>query len=107
MHRGHRYFFASVFLSAALVAPAALCAAGMPQDTEHQERRRDNNERHRFYDREHKDYHNWDDNEDQYYRRYLGERHREYRPFERASRREQREYWNWRHSQMEHEHDQH
>jgi len=31
------------------------------------------------------------------YRRYLAERHREYREFRRLDRREQDEYWEWRH----------
>jgi hypothetical protein len=53
MHRTHRYI-ASLFLTAALVAPVSTMAVPVPQEA------RDQN---RVYDKDHKDYHNWDDNE--------------------------------------------
>jgi hypothetical protein len=52
---------------------------------------------HRYYDREHKDYHEWNEQEEQAYKRFLQEKHREYHEWSKASRREQQEYWNWRH----------
>jgi hypothetical protein len=51
----------------------------------------------RYYDRNHRDYHEWNDREDRSYRVYLGERHRDYREFRLNSRHEQGNYWNWRH----------
>ena len=92
MHSGYRRFLSScLFLSTALVAPSAVTLAATPQDHT------------RYYDRDHKDYHNWDDNEDRSYRIYLGERHREYHPFAEARHRDQRDYWNWRHAHPDHE----
>ena len=83
MFGAHRYI-ASLFLTAALVAPLSMVAAE-PQDA-------------RVYDRNHKDYHNWDDHENQAWGRYLAENHKKDHEFAKANRREQSEYWNWRHS---------
>jgi Ni/Co efflux regulator RcnB len=104
MHHGNRYLLSSLFLTAALVAPTAMSAATRRQDNGRQEEhRRDDKDRNRFYDRNHKDYHNWDDNEDHSYRLYVGERHRKYRPFAELKEKEQRAYWNWRHSHPDHD----
>ncbi len=106
MNRDYRYLFSSFFLTAALVAPAAMSGATRQQDNGRQEEhRRDDNDRNRFYDRDHRDYHNWNDNEDHSYRLYLGERHREYRPFAEVRLKEQRAYWRWRHRHPDHDHD--
>jgi hypothetical protein len=53
MHRAHHYI-ASLFLSAAIAAPGAIMAIPVPQQVGVQVR---------VYDKSHKDYHNWDDNE--------------------------------------------
>jgi Ni/Co efflux regulator RcnB len=104
MQRGYRYLFSFFVLTAALAAPSAMNAAGKPQDNGRQEEhRRDDNDRNRVYDRDHRDYHNWDANEDHSFRVYLGERHREYRPFAEMKQREQRAYWNWRHRHPDHD----
>jgi len=111
MHRGYRYLFSSLIVTAALAAPAAIQAAAKPQENgrqeeqRHEEQRHDENERSRVYDRSHNDYHNWDDREDHSYRVYLTQRHREYHPFIELREREQRAYWNWRHSHPDHDHD--
>jgi hypothetical protein len=84
MHNKNR-FIASLFLTAALAAPAVLRAGPAPQDD-------------RVYDREHKDYHHWDDHENAAWHRYLAEQHHADREFAKASRKEQAAYWNWRHS---------
>ena len=102
MHRGYQYLFSFFVLSAALAAPSAINAAGKPQDNGRQEENRREN---RVYDRDHRDYHNWDDREDRSYRVYLGERHREYHPFVELRVKEQRAYWNWRHRHPDHDHD--
>lgn len=52
---------------------------------------------HRYYDRDHKDYHVWNDDENRAYRFWLQQNHREYHDWNRANRQEQREYWRWRH----------
>jgi hypothetical protein len=100
MHNGYRCLFSAFVLTAALAASTSLSSAAPPQDGEH----RDENHV-RYYDRDHKDYHNWDDGEDRSYRIYLGEQHREYHPFAETKRREQQAYWNWRHSHPDHDHD--
>ena len=51
----------------------------------------------RYRDREHNDYHEWNEGEDRAYRRYLEERRRTYREFHRLKSNEQRDYWRWRH----------
>ncbi len=95
MHRGYRYL-SSFLLTAALAAPVATMAAARPQDDRNQENRQGENNK-RYYDRGHKDYHTWDGNEDRQYQRYQTE-HRQKRAFVQLSTRQQRAYWNWRHS---------
>jgi uncharacterized protein (DUF2225 family) len=95
MHRGYRYLFSFFVLTAALAAPQAIRAAAKPQDNGRQEENhRYDKEQNRVYDGAHKDYHNWDDNEDRSYRQYRSERHKEYRPFAEAKQKEQAAYWN-------------
>jgi Ni/Co efflux regulator RcnB len=88
MQRINRYI-SSLLLAAAIAAPTAIMAAPKPQDA---------NVQVRVYDRDHRDYHNWDDHEDRAYRRYLQEQHRGYRKYERQHYRVQKHYWGWRHS---------
>jgi hypothetical protein len=54
---------------------------------------------HRYYDRDHKDYHRWNEAERRAYRHWLLEerREREYRDYTRIGPDRQREYWRWRH----------
>jgi hypothetical protein len=82
-------YIGSLLLAAAIAAPTAIMAAPRPQDAGVQIR---------VYDRSHRDYHNWDDREDHAYRGYLDGQHRSYREYNRQSNREQKHYWNWRHS---------
>jgi hypothetical protein len=77
---------ASLVLSAALVVPVATLVAA-PQDRVTV----------RVYDRKHKDYHNWDDKENHAWGAYLNENHKKSHEFEKSNRREQENYWNWRH----------
>ena len=51
----------------------------------------------KFYDRSHKDYHHWNNDEDRYYREYLNEHHRKYHAFSHNSKSQQQAYWSWRH----------
>ena len=83
----HRFLILSAFaLSAALIAPVVARA----DDRNHQEKR--------YYDRDAKDYHTWNNNEDRAYRQYLGEQHRDYRDFNRTKRTQQQQYFSWRHN---------
>ncbi|MFZ0409972.1 MAG: hypothetical protein WA875_05370 [Candidatus Acidiferrales bacterium] len=88
MHRPHR-LIASLFLTAALAVPAAAMALPAPGQAAVQVR---------VYDRDHKDYHNWDDHENAQWGLYLSTNHRHYHEYNKANRREQSQYWNWRHS---------
>lgn len=81
-----------LFLSVALTLPLALRTSAATQE-EH----RDDKKETRVYDRSHKDYHQWDDNEDRAYRRYLGEQHQDYRDYSKLKHNEQNQYWTWRH----------
>jgi hypothetical protein len=82
-------YISSLFLTAAIAAPTAIMAQPRPQEGSVQVR---------IYDRDHRDYHNWDDHEDRAYRRYLTVEHRTYREYHRQHHRVQRHYWNWRHT---------
>jgi hypothetical protein len=88
MHRAHR-FISSLFLAAALAAPVATIASPGAQNASVQLR---------VYDRDHKDYHNWDDREDHAYRGYLTDQRQTYRVYNKQPHTTQRQYWNWRHS---------
>lgn len=77
---------AAFFLSAALVAPMATTTIAAPQGVTI-----------RIYDRDHKDYHNWDDNEARFYATYRHD-HPEFNvTFTKNNRKQQSAYWNWRH----------
>ena len=89
MHR-KGLFLSSLFLTVALVAPMARKANAAPPQVSI-----------RFYDRDHHDYHNWDDREGRYYTDYRVEHPRYAVRFYRTSRRQRREYWRWRHNQRD------
>jgi type III secretory pathway component EscR len=72
-------------LSTLLIGPVVARA----QDGNHQEKR--------YYDRNGKDYHTWNNNEDRAYRSYLQEQHQDYRNFDKAKRGQQQQYFTWRH----------
>lgn len=58
---------------------------------------------HRYYDREHRDYHARNEAENRAYRHWLMEERREhqYREYNRLNAERQREYWRWRHEHMD------
>ena len=88
MHRTHRYV-ASFFLAAALAAPMLIMAAPRPEEAKVQVR---------VYDRKHKDYHNWDDHENQTWGVYLKNNHRPIVEYSKARKNDQDGYWNYRHA---------
>lgn len=77
----------SLIVTAVLATPVAILAAPAPQSVQL-----------RVFDRDHKDYHNWNDREDQAYRGYLTDQHQKYRVYNKQNRKTQTQYWNWRHS---------
>jgi hypothetical protein len=89
-----RQYVGSLFVIAALAIPMVTVAMPGPQD---------DHDRNRVYDRDHKDYHNWDDRENQAWNRFLEENHRAKHGFAKANRREQSEYWKWRHEHPDHD----
>ncbi len=76
----------ALLMGAALLAPVGVKAYDHDRDD------------HRYYDADRRDWHEWNDREDRAYRRYLEERHEQYHDWRRANRKEQRDYWRWRHS---------
>ena len=87
--RHMNWYISSLFLAATIAAPTAITAHSRSQEGGVQVR---------VYDRDHRDYHDWDDHEDRAYRRYLAAQHRTYREYHRQYHSVQRHYWNWRHS---------
>jgi hypothetical protein len=88
-----------IALTAALLAPGAIATRAVAQD----DKRQEDHERHdkkqtRVYDRSHKDYHDWNENEDKSYRQYAGEQHQDFREYQTLNAEQQDQYWNWRHS---------
>src|ERR1700676_3099082 len=79
MHRAHRYLSLLSLAAALLASAAGMAKAGNQDDTRY------DNEHVRYYDRDHGDYHYWDDREDRAYRRYLAANHRTYLKFNRAN----------------------
>jgi hypothetical protein len=97
MHRPHLYL-ASLFMTAALAAPLSIMATPTPQEGVQV----------RVYDKGHKDYHNWDDNENRAWGTYLAQNHRNPHEYSKSNRKEQSQYWNWRHDHPDHhENDRH
>jgi hypothetical protein len=73
-------------LGAALAIPLGVVA----QDHDHDD--------HRFYDKHHRDYHEWNDHEDRAWHMYWEERHHAVVDWNHASARERQRYWDWRHN---------
>jgi hypothetical protein len=77
----HRFLILTViFAGAAMVAPVAM--------------RADDPYEKRYYDKDGRDYHTWNDHEDRAYRIYLGKQHRDFAVIDAGQR---RDYFRWRH----------
>jgi hypothetical protein len=85
--------FTGLFVAAALLLPNYLLAQPQHRDDD----RRDHPDEHRYYDKKHKDYHEWNDHESQAYRMYV-QQHHGYPDWDRANERQRNDYWKWRHS---------
>jgi len=84
MRRYLTTFLLGATLCLPVAAPLAVYAGGHGHDK-------------RYYDAEHKDYHYWNAQEDRAWRHWLEVNHHAYHEWAKANRREQREYWAWRH----------
>ncbi|MGC2745604.1 MAG: hypothetical protein WA672_20735 [Candidatus Angelobacter sp.] len=102
IYKGMR-ILSSMLLMGALAAPLAVQA----QDRDDKHDRDDRAKNQRVYDRNHKDYHTWNDDEDRNYRQWYTESHRnkEYRDYNRLNKKDQAAYWNWRHQHGDNDHD--
>jgi hypothetical protein len=87
-----RLFLSSIFLGAALIAPMAITVGAAPQAVSV-----------RVYDRNHKDYHNWDDREERSYQSFRVEHPKYNVTYMKATHSQQNEYWNWRHAHPNHD----
>ena len=104
-----QWYLGSLLLSTTLLLPTGLRAVGnlLPDKVPVNKLVDDDKRRvKRYYDREHKDYHPWDEREDGAFRRWWQEERREtYRPFLKLKREEQSEYWKWRHEHPDNDRD--
>ena len=85
-----------IALTAPLFVPAATAAPVQDRDDH------DHDHDKRYYDAEHKDYHEWNSAEQRYWRQYWANEHRPYIDWDRASDEQRRAYWRWRHEHEEH-----
>ena len=81
----HFLILGGLLVAASFIAPVAVMADGRHQREI------------RYYDRDGRDYHTWNDNEDREYRQYLVERHRGYVVFTKTRTPQRREYFRYRH----------
>lgn len=103
--RVHKFFGAAV-LTIALATPAVMMAAPRRQYEKGHDQEEQHNQK-RIYDSQHKDYHNWDNNEDKEWRQYQSTEHLKYHDYSKANKKEQSNYWNWRHQEEHHGDDDH
>jgi len=87
-----RKIFGTLLFGAVLMTPSISLAAGQ----NHDDHAVDN--AHRIYDRDHKDWHNWDAREDRAYRMWGTDQHRDYVEWKTLPARDQAAYWTWRHN---------
>ncbi len=79
-----RRYLSTLLLGVAMCAPVVMHAQDHPK---------------KYYDRDKKDYHEWNEQEDRAYRHWVeNERHKPYHGWSKASKSQQAEYWRWRHA---------
>ena len=81
-----------------LVLLTLTLGAGVPAMQADDHRDRDRDRAPRYYDRDRRDWHEWNENEERAYRYYLQQQHLREMEWRRANRRRQMEYWRWRHN---------
>jgi hypothetical protein len=67
-------------------------------DQRYQDQQDERSQFQRYHDQRRNDDHEWNDHEQRAYRMWLRNRHRREVDFNRLGRRDQQNYWNWRHS---------
>jgi len=82
-------YLTALFLSAALAGSVSLRA------DEHEHHSDKHNKR--YYDRDARDYHEWNEHENKLYRQYQKENRKREREFAKLNRKEREEYFRWRH----------
>lgn len=87
-----RFFLATIALWTLAIVPNSVRAQDMNHDHDH-----DHQAARVYYDRVHKDKHEWNDHEAAAWNGYRDEHHVKQTDFARANRRQQQNYWNWRH----------
>lgn len=93
-----RRFLGAMMVTGMLMTPALILAR---DDHDRDNHRRDRTDM-RYYDPYRRDYHEWNENEERAYRHWVEqERHQQYRDWHHARKRDQREYWRWRHDHMD------
>jgi len=104
IHKGMR-ILSSMILMGALAAPLAMRAQDHDRDDHHDKYDRSKNQH--IYDRDHRDYHNWNTDEDRNYRQWYTQSHgnKRYREYSRLNHHDQEAYWNWRHQHGDGDHD--
>ena len=86
-----RKFLGALMLTGVLMTPAIMSAKDHDRDDQR-----------RYYDPYNRDYHQWNENEERAYRHWVEqERHQQYRDWKHARKRDQREYWRWRHEHQD------
>jgi hypothetical protein len=76
-----------LFVSAALAGSVSVRADERQSD--HQTKR--------YYDKDARDYHEWNQHEDQTYHQYVTDNHKRDRDFAKTTRGEKKDYFKWRH----------
>jgi len=76
-----------LFLSAALAGSVAVRADDHHSDSQTK----------RYYDKDARDYHEWNQHEDQVYHQYVTENHKRDREFTKTNNAEKKDYFKWRH----------
>ena len=84
------------FCMMALLGTLLSSSVALRADDDH-DKHRERTDNRRYYDKYNKDYHTWGSDEDQAWHSYLESNHRPYREFNHASKREQEQYFKWRH----------
>lgn len=82
-------FWNAALLCAALVVPIAIAPTALLAA--------DHNSTRRYHDNERNDDHEWNNHEDQAYRRWGKENHRKYIQFSKLHDNDRQAYWGWRH----------
>jgi len=80
-------YLTALFISAALAGSAPVRADDHHSDSQTK----------RYYDKDARDYHEWNQNENQVYHQYVTDNHKRDRDFSRTTRTEKKDYFKWRH----------